>query len=206
MIYLTSDLHLGHENILKYCPRPYANVYEMNEALVRNWNAVVKPTDVVYCLGDVSMRWEPVPLFTPRLNGTKYLVAGNHDLCHPVNKKSSTPDKHREQLCNYRAAGWDDIEISSRLFVPDLGMIELHHMPYLNCEPGPHGDKYADYRPIDEGRWLLHGHTHGLWKVKGRMIDVGVDAWNYAPVSLDTIVKLIQDTEKERTENAKANV
>ena len=45
-IFFTSDLHLGHENIIRFCDRPFANANAMNEALVERWNAVVKDNDV----------------------------------------------------------------------------------------------------------------------------------------------------------------
>ena len=74
MIYFTSDTHFGHANIIKYCKRPFANVDEMNIALVAAWNAKVKPEDTVYHLGDVTFkRLDMVPL----LNGTKILIRGN---------------------------------------------------------------------------------------------------------------------------------
>lgn len=53
MIYLTSDTHFSHANIIEYSKRPFANVDEMDEALVNNWNKVVTPKDIVYHLGDV---------------------------------------------------------------------------------------------------------------------------------------------------------
>ena len=54
MIWFTSDLHFNHLNILKYEPksRPFENVAEMNEALIKNWNDRVKPEDTVFVLGD----------------------------------------------------------------------------------------------------------------------------------------------------------
>ena len=51
-IFWTSDSHYFHNNILKYCNRPFGSVEAMNEALVANWNSVVKPDDHVYHLGD----------------------------------------------------------------------------------------------------------------------------------------------------------
>ena len=55
MIWMTSDLHFNHENILKYEPvsRPFATVEEMNEVLIQNWNSKIKPEDIVYVLGDL---------------------------------------------------------------------------------------------------------------------------------------------------------
>jgi calcineurin-like phosphoesterase family protein len=79
-IYIISDTHFGHENIIKYSSRPFANAAEMDEAMVANWNAVVKPSDHVYHLGDVAMRAQHLDAVMPRLNGHKRLVRGNHDI------------------------------------------------------------------------------------------------------------------------------
>ena len=56
MIYFTSDLHLGHENVIRFCNRPFATTDEMDEVLINNWNATVKQKDEVYILGDFTMR------------------------------------------------------------------------------------------------------------------------------------------------------
>ena len=77
MIYLISDLHLDHGNIIKYCNRPFRSRKEMNRVLINNWNSVVSGTDTVYFLGDLSLgrptRW------INRLNGNIIFIRGNHD-------------------------------------------------------------------------------------------------------------------------------
>lgn len=78
-IWLISDTHFGHENIIGYCGRPFACAAEMDEAIVKRWNEVVKPSDHVYHLGDVAMR-KPDLATVKRLNGKKRLVMGNHDI------------------------------------------------------------------------------------------------------------------------------
>ena len=78
-LFLTSDTHFSHENIIGYCHRPFASAAEMDEALVERWNAVVRPSDHVYHLGDVAMRRQHLAI-VKRLNGKKRLVLGNHDI------------------------------------------------------------------------------------------------------------------------------
>ena len=84
-VFLTSDTHFGHNNICKFTTsdgkpvRPWDNAEEMDEALVANWNAVVKPGDKVYHLGDVVMSKRCLPT-VGRLNGDKVLIRGNHDI------------------------------------------------------------------------------------------------------------------------------
>lgn len=77
-VFLISDTHFGHANIIKYCDRPFAHVDEMNDTLIKNWNSVVGHNDKVYHLGDVTMNAKSLDLLYT-LNGTKILIKGNHD-------------------------------------------------------------------------------------------------------------------------------
>lgn len=79
-IWFTADHHFGHANILRYCKRPFADVEEMNEALIANWNRVVAKGDTVYHLGDLFLL-PPVEATKrmARLNGSICLIRGNHD-------------------------------------------------------------------------------------------------------------------------------
>ena len=76
--FFTSDPHLRHANIIKYCNRPFANVDEMDNTLITNWNNKVSPGDTVYVLGDFCFHSEPGQ-FVSRLNGDIILIRGNHD-------------------------------------------------------------------------------------------------------------------------------
>ncbi len=78
-IWLISDTHFGHENIIGYCGRPFANAAEMDEAMVERWNAAVKPSDKVYHLGDVTMKKQGLAVVRS-LHGRKRLIRGNHDI------------------------------------------------------------------------------------------------------------------------------
>ena len=75
--FFTADTHFGHANIIKYCNRPFKDVDEMNEAIIANWNNVVKEGDTVYHLGDFSFRG--FHRYKNRLNGNIILLQGNHD-------------------------------------------------------------------------------------------------------------------------------
>jgi calcineurin-like phosphoesterase family protein len=83
-VFTCGDLHLGHRGITKFLrpdgskERPWDDVEEMNEALIANWNSVVRPKDTVIVLGDFVINRSALPL-AARLNGTKELVMGNHD-------------------------------------------------------------------------------------------------------------------------------
>ena len=78
--WFTADTHFNHNNIRIHCHRPFSTVVEMNEALIANWNKLVKPDDFVYHLGDFCFR-QGDKIFE-RLKGRKYLICGNHDSNH----------------------------------------------------------------------------------------------------------------------------
>jgi calcineurin-like phosphoesterase family protein len=185
MRWFTSDLHLGHENIIRYCARPFSSVEEMDDALVTNWNERVAPDDEVWVLGDVARGPIEASLgHVARLSGHKVLVAGNHDRCW-----AGHPRRHDEWIDRYAAAGFDQIHqgtIETRL----AGRTVLAgHFPY---EGDSHDeDRFTRWRPVDDGAWLLHGHVHTSWKANGRQINVGVDVWGYAPVSETDLAAII---------------
>ena len=80
MVYFTSDLHLGHENVIKLCNRPFDSIEEMDAALIRNWNRKVTNGDTVYVLGDLIYKSKKPPEeYLRQLKGKKHLIVGNHD-------------------------------------------------------------------------------------------------------------------------------
>ena len=79
MIYFIADTHFSDSNILKYENRPFADVSQMDEEMIRRWNSVVEEEDAVYILGDFGAAGYEAELLG-RLKGKKYLVKGNHDM------------------------------------------------------------------------------------------------------------------------------
>lgn len=84
-IWVTSDIHLGHDNVIKYCKRPFTPE-NMDEEIIKKWNSIIQPDDIVINLGDMfyGMWIYKYPHTTKRdwmnkLNGTQILVKGNHD-------------------------------------------------------------------------------------------------------------------------------
>jgi calcineurin-like phosphoesterase family protein len=183
MIWFSSDHHFDHANIIKYDNRPFSSVDEMNEEMVKRWNLRVLPSDIIYYLGDFSLNRAALR-FVKRLNGIKFLIPGNHDRCHPVHQNW---EKERGA---YIVAGFADILPVSELIGIGKHFIRLCHMPYRN--ENEFDVRYADIRPHDDGKWLLHGHVHTAWKVHGKMINVGACQWDYFPVSDLTIRELIE--------------
>lgn len=176
----TSDAHLGHARICELADRPFTSVDEMNETIINNWNDTVSPDDIVWVLGDFVMgqKSETLPLVT-RLNGTIRLVPGNHDRVHPSDKQCA------KWLPQYEAVGIDVMDPEITMMVPGIDM-SMCHFPF---EGDSHGDdRYSDLRPEDHGQILLHGHVHEAWKVRGRQINVGVDVWDFRPVTFDQLL------------------
>ncbi len=80
-IFITSDLHLDHKNIIKYCKRPFIDVKDMNETLVSNWNATINKKDAVFFLGDLAYGKgsKTFDQWADKLNGKIIFIKGNHD-------------------------------------------------------------------------------------------------------------------------------
>lgn len=165
--FFTSDPHFGHARVIGFCKRPFANVDEMNEALVARWNAVVTPRDSVYILGDVALCKPEVALrFVARLAGQKFLVFGNHDKANR---------RHYERSGQF---GWCRDLASIRV---GEQAITLCHFPLLTWDKAHHGS------------WNLHGHCHGSLKpdVRSLRLDVGVDCFDYTPVELSAVAAIM---------------
>lgn len=178
-VFYTSDTHFGHTRVIELCDRPFGSVAEMDDLLVEWWNLTVKPSDIVYHMGDVTSGALPPLEHIRKLNGRKILIAGNHDACHPM---------HREwlkYLPKYLDAGFEAVMPFARR---KIGQIEflMSHFPY-NAD---HTDepRYGQYRLRNNGLPLVHGHVHTLYTERDLGLNVGVDRWNYVPVSEDIIV------------------
>lgn len=100
-IFVTSDLHFGHANIIKYENRPYKDIEEMDNDLIEKWNGTVKQKDLVYILGDFSWyKGEKTNEILERLSGKKILVIGNHDEVFLKDKKFNK--ELFEEICYYK--------------------------------------------------------------------------------------------------------
>lgn len=169
--FFTSDTHFGHKTVIEYCRRPFKDVEEMNEELIRRWNVCVQDSDTVWHLGDFSFLGSiATKAIVKRLKGKIVLVRGNHD---------SKPHRFFERIESYQL-----IEIRGHI-------VNLCHYPYLGHSQDERD--FSERQLKDKGLPLLHGHVHMEWKVKNRMINVGVDQWAYAPVSELEIIKLLDE-------------
>jgi len=181
--WFTSDTHFGHERILELESRPFASTAEMNEALIDNWNSVVRPNDFVYHMGDAVMGSfaENVQLLG-RLNGFIYLIPGNHDRVSSVyHAKDAARDRFRQM---YLDQGICIMREENITVIADK-KVTLSHFPFAD-------ERFPEMCPVDNGQWLIHGHVHSEWQVNGRQINVGVDVWDYTPVPFDTVMDIIR--------------
>ena len=198
-VWFTSDLHIGHKNIVKPSfgsRRPYETIEDFHEALIENWNKKVKPEDTIYVLGDITFcGYEKTKSVFDRLNGKKILIRGNHD----------------QSYSKLYRIGFDFIVESMQLKMAGK-VVNLSHFPYriskfneIKCKFLKRKlPRYHMSRLVDDGKWLLHGHTHSKEQIKNKMIHVGLDAWNFSPVNIETIEKIIQKGENnEGTANKK---
>lgn len=195
MTYFTSDEHFWHFNVIRYCTRPYKTVEEMNEDMVKKWNETIKPEDTVYVLGDFSLAFRSVEIYSFQLNGLRLLVPGNHDMLHSYHKRSRDKENQEKWIQKYRDYGWIVLPEQTRLDLEGLGTVNLCHHPYSTQYEIDNGDKYNSWRPVDDGKLLLCGHVHEKWQTsrspKGTlMINVGVDVHGFVPVSLDQIIAI----------------
>lgn len=195
-IFFTADTHFNHANVINFESRPFASVEEMDEVLIENWNRAVTPNDEVWVLGDYSLPTgrEKALSYLSKLHGTKYLVTGNHDRCSPAMRNAHLYQRE------YLDAGFAAIFDVMRLRLPALTKrgpkldILMSHYPYSG-EHGDAADRYTALRLRDTGVPLIHGHVHGEWRTRFSeaqtpMINVGVERWDYTPVSAQDLHRL----------------
>ena len=158
-VFLISDTHFGHENIIQYCGRPFANADIMDECIMDNWNDTVGQDDIIYHLGDVYFGKFPGRLHS--LPGKKKLCLGNHDHGKDQNLQSV----------------FEKIELLYRK--PDLGCF-LSHMPLLDRGIG--GGK--GYREL----LSIHGHIHHRKAPSTYHVNVSVEMTDYKPIELEEVL------------------
>jgi calcineurin-like phosphoesterase family protein len=159
-VWFASDQHFNHNNIIKYCNRPFVNLEEMHKTFILNHNAVVKPEDEVYHLGDFAFKNHKQ--YLRQLNGTHYLIKGNHE------------------GNDWKDAGFKWCREVATIKV-EKEFIFLSHYAHRVWNRAHYGVYHA------------FGHSHGGMPDYCRSCDVGVDAWNYKPVSMDQLILRFKD-------------
>lgn len=172
-IWVISDTHFGHENIISFCDRPFKNVQRMDSELLNTWNEMIDPYDKVYHLGDVYFPggrgqeyWDE---FIGMLHGKKRLILGNHD-----NGKDPVLQKHFQKIDMWRAFG-------------DLGLL-LTHVPV-------HWSTLGENPRRPTGWMNVHGHTHTNGEPsdhKKKYKSVCVEMTDYKPVDIEELVAIAE--------------
>lgn len=162
-IFITSDQHFDHTNIIKYCNRPFSNTYEMNEILLKNWNDTVGKEDVVYFLGDLTFGTgsRSTDYWLNQLNGKIIFIKGSHDR----SKNIKFLQNHKLQYDQFFFFLIHDPSDAPKNWTG--WVIHGHHHNHL-----------AEYPFINK---------------KNRTINVSVELTEFKPVNIEEIIKKIQD-------------
>ena len=163
--WLWSDLHFGHDNIIRYTKRPFACVEEMDASLHANWAATVGDDDTLVFVGDMAMRgavgehtWERI---RSGPGAAKHLVFGNHDLTGSG---------------ELRVDGFDSI--CAALVIDGDPPLLCTHMPL---------------KSVPAGCVNVHGHTHDEAPRRSAHINVSVEQLDYRPVPLPAVQALARE-------------
>ena len=171
-IWMTSDTHFSHDKEFLYRPRGFSNIKEMNKALVEQWNAIVKPEDEIWHLGDMALGdIDDACKYINQLNGTIRWIRGNHCTAKKISKIV-------EECPNVWEIGWAyQLKYGKQ-------SIYMSHYPTLTAN--------YDEKKFSQHVIAVHGHTHQ----RSNWIDtknpftyhVGVDSHNNTPVHIDEVI------------------
>ena len=158
-MFFTADTHFNDPRVLRIDRRPFADLADHDAALIDRWNAVVGPDDIVWHLGDFARGDAAAKAaLLSRLNGRKQLVTGNNDDADTI-----------------AAPGWETVQAYRELTIDDRRIVLCHYA-------------FRTWNGMGKGAIDLHGHSHGRLKKMTRQFDVGVDAWDFRPVTLDEML------------------
>jgi calcineurin-like phosphoesterase family protein len=154
--FFTSDHHFGHGGARGLFQRPFATTAAMDAAMVARWKEVVGPDDAVWHLGDFAVRQPEARIreLLDALTGAKHLIVGNNDGAATVGLSE-----------------WASVQHYAELEVDGTWLILCHY-------------PLRTWHRIGRGALNLHGHSHGRLAPLPRQADVGVDCWDFRPITL----------------------
>ncbi len=162
----TADTHFGHENIIRFCKRPFVSVSQMDAALLENMWKVIGPEDQLWILGDFAFGAKAKDgayverIFTQLPGSERHLVIGNHDLDPTLELP------------------WDSVShIAELRDGPQNQLNTLCHYPMIT------------WNHARKGALQFFGHVHNNWQGTRNSVNVGVDVWNFSPVTYGDIVQ-----------------
>ena len=174
-IWITSDLHFNHSNIIKHADRPFTNVDLMNDKIITNWNNTVKKGDDVYVVGDFA--FFNASSFKHILNGNLIFIKGNHD----------KPNLSRMTHCFIQYGGKYLQLVHNKCDAIDEGDYIIHghnhnkpdlNIPIITTE-GFYGSGYPEYTEMN-------------------CYNVNTELHNYTPVNIKTILKQLENHKKTK--------
>jgi calcineurin-like phosphoesterase family protein len=171
-VWFTSDLHLGHRNIIRYCNRPFDSVEDMDATLLANLNSKVRETDILYFLGDFCLGGaDQARLYRDRIICRNiHMIEGNHD---PTLRELTGAFCSWNQMAEIRAGG-------QRIVLCHYAMRVWHHS--------------------SRGVWHFYGHSHGKLPddPTSLSIDVGVDSHDFRPWHFHEIRTVMETKRRAR--------
>ena len=177
-IYVTSDLHFGHDREFVWKVRGYNSIEEMNEDYVHKWNTTVSDEDDVYVLGDLMLGDKSNIEYIKRLKGIIHIVLGNHD--------TRTREEMYRELPNVVEVMWA-IKLDYRKY-----HFFMTHFPAMTGN--------LEKESLRQMTLNLYGHTHqntNFYEDRPYMYHVGVDSHDGYPVLLDTIIAQMKEKVQE---------
>lgn len=171
-IFVFSDAHFDHGNIIRYCDRPFENTLQMNRKLLDNWNKTIGENDHVYYLGDMTYgrNRHPIDYWLGKLSGQKFFIRGNHDI-DSITRATVVHNGYGIVYKNYKFL--------------------LRHDPYRPLGYDGwiiHGDKHNNH--LDE---------YPLINQKNKTVNVSSELVHYTPLNLEKIISLIETGRSFRT-------
>lgn len=158
-LFFTSDTHFGDPRALRFDHRPFPDLEAHDAGLIARWNGVVGPADTIWHLGDFALGPPPdrVAALLASLNGEKHLITGNND-----------------GPATLALGGWASVQAYAEMTIGDTVAILCHYA-------------FRTWNAMGRGAVNLHGHSHGALRTQPRQYDVGVDVWNFTPVTFEQI-------------------
>ena len=178
-IFLTSDLHFGHDREFVWKVRGYDSVQAMNLTQVQKWNETVEDDDDIYVLGDLMLGSTDGIEFIKQLRGKLHIVLGNHD--------TATREKMYRELPNV-------VEVA------EVGLRLKHNKHHFVMTHYPMMTGNLEKESLKQMTLNLYGHTHQLTNFFNDMpfmYHVGVDSHNGYPVLLDDVIEEMYAKVKE---------
>jgi calcineurin-like phosphoesterase family protein len=159
-VFFTSDTHFGDAPRLRVDKRPFSSIQEMDREILARWNEVVGAEDDIWHLGDFAFGPPPKRMaeLLDSLNGRKHLIVGNNDGPGTIEQPA-----------------WASVQHYAELAIEGKRLVLCHYA-------------FRTWNKMGQGVVNLHGHSHGRLTPAPRQYDVGVDVWDFRPVTLATIL------------------